>query len=86
VLAREPGAGHNGAVNAWTAAGAPPTTIAPLGTVPSAPSTVPFTTRPPSAHISPVFPALSGAGFFVLLVLVALQWRLTRPGRRGRTL
>jgi hypothetical protein len=50
--------------------------------IPVPPSTVPLQTRALSAHISPVFPALSGAGFFVALVMVATRFVLTRPRRR----
>ena len=36
-----------------------------------------------STHISPVFPALSGAGFFVALVLVTTRLVMTRARRKG---
>jgi uncharacterized membrane protein YciS (DUF1049 family) len=43
------------------------------------PSTLPLTTRSSSAHVSPVLAALSGVGFFVALVIIAVQWIRTRP-------
>ena len=52
--------------------------------IPVPPSTVPLQTRAPSAHISPVFPALSGAGFFVALVIMASRFVMTRSRRRQR--
>lgn len=56
------------------------TTIAPInGRLPVVPSTLPLTTHSSSAHVSPVFAALSGAGFFVALVIMAIQWIRTRP-------
>jgi hypothetical protein len=67
----------------------PPATqprIAPIP-APTAPaSTLPLQTRQPSAHVSWVFPLLSAVGFSVVLLMVAVQWVLTRPGRRGWTL
>ncbi|HEY3810757.1 MAG TPA: hypothetical protein VGL49_04915 [Acidimicrobiales bacterium] len=59
------------------------TTIAPIGghlSVP--PSTLPLRTKTQSAHVSPVFAALSGAGFFVALVIMATRFVLTRPRRK----
>ena len=52
------------------------------GHLPVSPSTLPFTTKQQSSHVSPVFAALSGAGFFVALVIVVVRFLLTRPGRR----
>jgi hypothetical protein len=50
--------------------------------LPVAPSTLPFTTKQQSSHVSPVFAALSGAGFFAALLIVGVRFLLTRPGRR----
>jgi hypothetical protein len=52
--------------------------------IPVPPSTLPLQTRALSTHISPVFAALSGAGFFVALVIMATCFVLTRPRRRRR--
>ena len=49
------------------------------GNLPVTPSTVPFTTKQESSHVSPVFAALSGAGFFLALVIVGVRFWLTRP-------
>jgi len=58
------------------------TTIAPIGgRIPVPPSTLPLSTKAQSAHVSPVFAALSGAGFFVAFVIMASRFVLTRPGR-----
>jgi hypothetical protein len=67
----------------------PPTTapsVAPIpaGTAPA--STLPLQTRDPSASVSAFFPLLSAAGFTVVLLMLALQWVLTKPGRQGWTL
>jgi hypothetical protein len=59
------------------------TTIAPIGNrIPVAPSTLPLTTKAQNAHVSPVFAALSGAGFFVALVIMGTRFVLSRPGRK----
>jgi hypothetical protein len=59
------------------------TTIAPIGGhIPVPPSTLPLRTKVPSTHVSPIFAWLSGAGFFVALVIMATRFVLTRPGRR----
>ena len=59
------------------------TTIAPIGGhLPVPPSTLPLRTKAQSAHVSPVFPALSGGGFFVALVIMASRFVMTRRGRR----
>jgi hypothetical protein len=64
-------------------AAATPTTLPSIrNRIPVPPSTVPLQTRTPSTHISPVFAALSGAGFFVALVIMATRFVLTRPRRR----
>lgn len=61
------------------------TTIAPLGGhLPVPPSTLPLLTKGDSSHVSPVYAALSGAGFFVALCIMAGRWILTRPRRLGR--
>ena len=61
------------------------TTIAPLGgRLPTPVATVPFETKPQSAHVDPLLAYLSGVGFFVALVIIAVQFLLTRPNRRGR--
>ncbi len=60
-----------------------PTTIAPIGGhIPVPPSTLPLRTKTQSAHVSPVFPALSGVGFFVAFLIVAGRFVMTRPGRK----
>jgi hypothetical protein len=68
------------------AAPAPTSTSLPSirNRIPVPPSTVPLQTRAPSAHISPVFPALSGAGFFLALVIMTTRFVMTRPRRRQR--
>lgn len=62
---------------------APTTTASTLpsigGNLPVTPSTVPFTTKQQSSHVSPVFGALSGAGFFVALVIVLVRFISSRP-------
>jgi hypothetical protein len=59
------------------------TTIAAIGNrLPVTPSTLPFSTKSQSAHVSPVFAALSGAGFLVAFVIMAVTFVLTRPGRK----
>jgi hypothetical protein len=47
---------------------------------------LPLTTKKQSGHVSPVFAELSGVGFFVALVLIAVQAVLTRRGGKGRSL
>jgi len=49
------------------------------GNLPVTPSTVPFTTKQQSSHVSPVFAALSGIGFFLALIIVAVRFWITRP-------
>ena len=59
------------------------TTIAPIGGhLPVPPSTVPLRTKAQSAHVSPVFAALSGAGFLAAFLIMAGRFILTRPGRK----
>ena len=62
---------------------AAPTTIAPIGTHLSVPpSTLPLYTKAQNAHVSPVFAALSGVGFFLAAVIMATRFVMTRPRRR----
>jgi hypothetical protein len=65
-----------------TAPLAPPPTIGPLPPASALPSTIPLTTKGQSSHVSPVFAILSGVGAAVVLLILATQWFLTRPGRR----
>jgi hypothetical protein len=59
------------------------TTIAPIGGhIPVSPSTLPLRTKAQNAHVSPVFAALSGAGFFVALLIMGISFIMTRPRRR----
>ncbi len=51
--------------------------------IPVPPSTVPLQTKALSTHISPVFAALSGAGFFVAVVMMATRFVMSRPRRRA---
>jgi hypothetical protein len=65
------------------AAGPTPTSLAPIGDhLPVAPATVPLRTRTQSAHVSSIFAALSGVGFFIAAVMVVTRLILTRSGRR----
>ncbi len=64
----------------------PATTVAPLPAVAPAPVTLPLAVGRQSAHVSAVFPILGGMGILVLIALLATQWFLTAPGRRGPTL
>lgn len=69
-----------------TTVAAPTTTSSTLpsivgGNLPVTPSTVPFTTKEQSSHVSPAFAALSGAGLFVALVIVAVRFITSRPPR-----
>jgi len=58
------------------------TTLPSIGAnLPVTPSTVPFTTKTQSSHVSPMFAELSGAGFFLALVIVGLRLFMTRRGR-----
>lgn len=67
---------------------APTTTVAPLGGpgLPAPPSTLPLTTKKQNGHVNPVFAELSGVGFFIVLVLIAVQALLTRRGGKGHSL
>ena len=65
---------------------APPTTLTTIpaigGHLPVSPQTLPFATKQQSSHVSPVFAALSGAGFFVALLIAGVRFLLTRPRRQ----
>ncbi|MBW3556614.1 MAG: hypothetical protein KY454_06720 [Actinobacteria bacterium] len=51
------------------------------------PTTVPPPPLGGDARVSPLFPALSIAGFVIALALLGTQWLLTRPGQPpGRSL
>jgi hypothetical protein len=72
---------------ATTAATAPTTstTIAPIGNRLPAPAvTLPLITKGSNGHVDPLFAILSGAGFFLALVIMATTFVLTRP-KRART-
>ncbi|MCU4183909.1 hypothetical protein K6U06_06015 [Acidiferrimicrobium sp. IK] len=61
------------------------TTVVPIkGRIPSAPSTVPFVTKAQSAHVNPILAKISLAGLALALLIMAVQFVLTRPGREGR--
>ena len=61
------------------------TTIAPIGgKLPNAPVTVPLQTRGSNAHVSPVFPVLSGIGFGLALLIAGARLFVTRPGGKDR--
>lgn len=61
------------------------TTIAPIGgKLPTAPVTVPLQTRGSNAHVSPVFPILSGVGFALAFLIAGARLFVTRPGGRDR--
>jgi hypothetical protein len=64
----------------------PPTTVAPLPAVAPPPVTLPLATTAQSGHVSAVFPILGGLGLVSFTGLLAAQWMLTKPGRRGPTL
>jgi hypothetical protein len=58
------------------------TTIAAIGGhLPLSPSTLPLATKGTSAHVNPIFAMLSGAGFFVALMIVTGRLVITRPRR-----
>jgi hypothetical protein len=63
-----------------------PTTLTTIpgigGHLPVSPQTLPFATKQQSSHVSPVFAALSGAGFFVALLIAGVRFLLTRPRRQ----
>ena len=65
---------------------APPTTLTTIppigGHLPVSPQTLPFATKQQSSHVSPVFAALSGVGFFVALLIAGVRFLLTRPGKQ----
>jgi hypothetical protein len=62
------------------------TTLAPLPAAAPPPVTLPFASTVESGNISSFFPVMSGIGIFALICLLAAQWFLTSPGRRGPTL
>jgi hypothetical protein len=74
--------GTQAAIPPTTAAPPPPGSVGPLPTGSPPPSTIPLTTKGQSAHISPIFPVLSGVGVAVVLLVFGTQWVLTRRGRR----
>jgi len=58
------------------------TTIAAIGSrLPPPPATLPFTTKGTNGHVKPLFAMLSGAGFFLALVIMAGRFLMTRPKR-----
>jgi hypothetical protein len=59
-------------------------TIAPLAGGPVAPATLPLVTRGSNAHVSPVFPILSGAGFALALLIAGGRFFMTRSGGADR--
>lgn len=67
-----------------TTAATTTSTIAPLSGGPVAPATIPLVTRGSNAHVSPVFPILSGAGFFVALMIAGGRFFMTRAGGADR--
>ena len=68
-----------------TTTSASPTTIAGIaGRVPTAPRTVPLRTHATSAHVDPVLARIAESAFGLFVVLLLVQFLLTRPGRRGR--
>lgn len=70
-----------------TVVAVPATTLAPIkGKLPPPPSTVPFVTRATSAHVDPILAKISLAGLALALLIMAVQFVLTRPGRHGPTL
>lgn len=61
------------------------TTVVPIqNRLPAPPVTLPLTTRQTSTRINPVLAKLSLAGFALFLLLLMIQFVLTRRGRRGR--
>jgi hypothetical protein len=73
------------ATTALSPASAPPAPTSPVGPLPPAsapPSTIPLTTKGQSSHVSPAFAILSGVGAAVVVLILATQCALTRPGRR----
>ncbi len=58
------------------------TTIAAIGTkLPRVAATLPLTTKGTNAHVNPVFAMLSGAGFFLALVIIVGRFLASRPKR-----
>lgn len=61
------------------------TTIAPIsGQVPVAPLTLPLRTKGSNGHVNPLFAWLSGVGFLIALLIVAVRLVYTRAGGRDR--
>jgi hypothetical protein len=75
-----------GPAAAPTGAGSSTTIPGIAGHLPSL-ATIPFTTRPPNAHVSPIFAELSIGGFAVFVLIVVVQVfrpRRAWPGRLFR--
>jgi hypothetical protein len=45
---------------------------------------LPFITKGSNAHVDPVLAKISLGGFALTLLIMIVQFVLTRPGRRGR--
>lgn len=61
------------------------TTVVPIQKqLPAPPVTLPLTTRQASTRLNPLLAKLSIAGFALFLLLLLVQFILTRPRRRGR--
>jgi hypothetical protein len=64
---------------------APATTVVPIGNqLPAPPVTLPLTTHPESVHVDPLLAKLSLGGFALVILMLLVQWGLTRPRRRKR--
>lgn len=62
------------------------TLAAPLPPPAQPPVTLPLANAAESGSINAFFPIMSGVGLGILVILLAAQWFLTKPGRRGPTL
>ena len=62
------------------------TLAAPLPPIAQPPVTLPLANAVESGSINAFFPIMSGIGLSLLVILLAAQWFLTKPGRRGPTL
>lgn len=61
------------------------TLVAPLGPqLPRPQATVPLSTKGTSGHVDPVFAMLSGAGFFLALLIMVGSFLMSRPSRQAR--
>ncbi|MCL2395120.1 MAG: hypothetical protein FWC87_10580 [Acidimicrobiaceae bacterium] len=61
------------------------TTVVPIqNQLPAPPVTLPLTTRQASTRLNPVLAKVSMGGFALFLLLLMIQFVLTRRGRRGR--